>query len=306
MRHNHTNPTMDEAFPADFRADPKGFGVAAGNKLRALMEPVRAVVSIPISATYEKRIAALMQQIAVLGKSGERAQLLLASKEKQIVAQVLEIEGMKGSVITANHNASADRRKAADLALQLKQMKLEWDKDRAGYGSSAGDKLLQDCAEQYGITVAQIMGSNVSTTQGPMMFARQHAMYRLRKELRWSFPAIGKFLNRDHSTIIHGVRCHERRMSLTVEKPKPAPIFIRPSDQLRDNDPRSMSGRILTISKVGVHNVLARGRGRKSPKISTYRISRKTIYADGKLRRVGFDLLAVGDRAAQTEGAPPG
>lgn len=43
--------------------------------------------------------------------------------------------------------------------------------------------------------------------------ARQVAMYLIRHNLRLSFPAIGKHLNRHHGTIIHGCARIERRIT---------------------------------------------------------------------------------------------
>jgi chromosomal replication initiation ATPase DnaA len=45
-----------------------------------------------------------------------------------------------------------------------------------------------------------------------VVWARQEAMWRMRKTGRFTYPQIGKFLNRDHATIIHGVRAYERRL----------------------------------------------------------------------------------------------
>lgn len=47
----------------------------------------------------------------------------------------------------------------------------------------------------------------------PAVIARQAAMYRIAAELGWSLSRIGQFLGgRDHTTIHHGIRAHERRM----------------------------------------------------------------------------------------------
>ena len=62
-------------------------------------------------------------------------------------------------------------------------------------------------------------------------------------------------------------------------------------DKLKDNDPR-MSPRVLTIVAVGVRtehgllDVRAKDRGGREFSILAHR-----IYADGKPRRSGFDLI---------------
>lgn len=42
--------------------------------------------------------------------------------------------------------------------------------------------------------------------------ARQEAMYLMVKAERWSLPRIGMFFGKDHTTILHGARAHERRL----------------------------------------------------------------------------------------------
>jgi chromosomal replication initiation ATPase DnaA len=48
-----------------------------------------------------------------------------------------------------------------------------------------------------------------------LVVARHHAMYEMRKHTKLSLPAIGKILNgRDHTTIIHGCKQHEKRLKM--------------------------------------------------------------------------------------------
>ena len=42
--------------------------------------------------------------------------------------------------------------------------------------------------------------------------ARQAVMWMLRFSKGWSYPAIGKFLNRDHTSVTFGVGRHEMRL----------------------------------------------------------------------------------------------
>lgn len=41
---------------------------------------------------------------------------------------------------------------------------------------------------------------------------RQEVMWLLKQEDRWSLPQIGQFLNRDHTSVLHGVRAHQARL----------------------------------------------------------------------------------------------
>lgn len=69
--------------------------------------------------------------------------------------------------------------------------------------------ILRDIAEQYGFKVTALLG-----------WRRPKALARARQELYWraydetgfSMPQIGRALNRDHTTILYGIRQHEKRM----------------------------------------------------------------------------------------------
>ena len=51
----------------------------------------------------------------------------------------------------------------------------------------------------------------------PFARARQEAMYLMVAEKRWSLPRIGMFFGRDHTTILHGARAHEKRLAADVQ-----------------------------------------------------------------------------------------
>ena len=70
-------------------------------------------------------------------------------------------------------------------------------------------EILSTVARSHGVKVADIKGPGRFRSQ---VFARQDAMWRLYSTGRYSFPEIGRFLNRDHSTVIHGVRVHAKRL----------------------------------------------------------------------------------------------
>lgn len=47
----------------------------------------------------------------------------------------------------------------------------------------------------------------------PLVRARQEFMFLARAAERWSYPQIGRWLGgRDHTTIIHGMRAHAKRV----------------------------------------------------------------------------------------------
>jgi len=60
----------------------------------------------------------------------------------------------------------------------------------------------------HGIDLTDVLGRS---TKREISNARQEIMFALRQR-GWSYPRIGQVLGRDHTSIIHGVRAHERRL----------------------------------------------------------------------------------------------
>lgn len=69
--------------------------------------------------------------------------------------------------------------------------------------------ILQEVADQNDVTVAAICSP---ARQQYLSLVRRVVCYRLRTELRWSYPRIGAFINKDHSTVIHAVRMYEKEL----------------------------------------------------------------------------------------------
>jgi len=76
-------------------------------------------------------------------------------------------------------------------------------------------QIFHDTAADHRLTVAQM---EADTRAHAISHPRQDFMWRARQVKwadgtpRYSLPMIGKFLGVDHSTVIHGVRAHEKRM----------------------------------------------------------------------------------------------
>lgn len=66
-------------------------------------------------------------------------------------------------------------------------------------------KILMQVSEKHGVPLEVIVGFGRSKDIVP---ARYEAAYRMVTELGMSLPAAGRRLNRDHTTILHGVRRH--------------------------------------------------------------------------------------------------
>jgi hypothetical protein len=87
--------------------------------------------------------------------------------------------------------------------------------EAAGYGDFVPPRST--LKEAHAIKAAVCAGTNItpagldSESRYPSLVRpRQLAMYRIRTELGWSLPRIGKFFgNRDHTTVLHAVRSVE-------------------------------------------------------------------------------------------------
>jgi hypothetical protein len=73
--------------------------------------------------------------------------------------------------------------------------------------------IVKQVALRYGHTVDDLIGPyrNVS-----IVAARCEAYYRIRTETTLSYPAIGAVMDRDHTTIMHGVRKHAKLNNLPM------------------------------------------------------------------------------------------
>ena len=72
-------------------------------------------------------------------------------------------------------------------------------------------QIIEETAEKHGIAVSELIGESRCKHY---VIARQEAAYRIRKECGYGLPRIGKLLGgRDHTTILHACRAHEKRMA---------------------------------------------------------------------------------------------
>lgn len=77
---------------------------------------------------------------------------------------------------------------------------------------------LEDCtaiaevaafvAAYHGLTLAQLRGES---RRAHIVAARHQAFYICHKQLCRSLPKIGRYFNRDHTTVLHGIRKVEER-----------------------------------------------------------------------------------------------
>lgn len=71
------------------------------------------------------------------------------------------------------------------------------------------DKTLDTVCQVCGVSKKEIMSRS---RQKEIASARQILMYLLKEELEMSYPAIGKFFQRDHSTALHGHKSIQKKL----------------------------------------------------------------------------------------------
>lgn len=72
-------------------------------------------------------------------------------------------------------------------------------------------QIVLEVAERSGFTFDQLVRRDQNSWT--LSIARHECFYRLKTELGLSYPEIAaRFGDRNHTTVIHGVKCHERRM----------------------------------------------------------------------------------------------
>lgn len=76
--------------------------------------------------------------------------------------------------------------------------------------------MATETAKRYGLTLKQLMARTHCRENA---WARQEVYYRLATEFAWSFPKMGRFFRRHHTTCLYGLRKYAQRHNLPLPKP---------------------------------------------------------------------------------------
>jgi chromosomal replication initiator protein len=81
------------------------------------------------------------------------------------------------------------------------------------------DQIIAAVANYFGITVTQLLSRDTSQ---PTVQRRHIAMYLCYHELQASYPQVGKWFDRDHTTVMYGVhrieRSHDPRITQNINQ----------------------------------------------------------------------------------------
>lgn len=70
--------------------------------------------------------------------------------------------------------------------------------------------MLQEVARMHGLDPAIVCGPSIKQN---IVKVRHELLYRAKNELKLTYSQIGNFMNLRHSTIIHAVKSHEKRLA---------------------------------------------------------------------------------------------
>lgn len=76
-------------------------------------------------------------------------------------------------------------------------------------------EIIRDTMERTGYTIEELISDR---RHQPLVEARQELYWQIYKNTNWSLPRIGKLFNKDHTTILHGLRRVEMRMQGNEKK----------------------------------------------------------------------------------------
>jgi chromosomal replication initiation ATPase DnaA len=77
--------------------------------------------------------------------------------------------------------------------------------------SFAGQRIARAVAKAHRLTFTEMISHR---RHRHLAYARQEAMYLMARHTTLSLPQIGRILgNRDHTTVIHGIRVHTHRLA---------------------------------------------------------------------------------------------
>ncbi len=144
---------------------------------------------------YETRIAILRSKLTGPGTTAVPPEVVDFIAQK-VQSNIRELEG------SLNRLLAHARHLGLPVTVELASMALrELVSPGPNSGGATPDAILQAVARYFGVNPEAIKGK---ARHKEIVVPRQIAMYLLREDARLSTPDIGRLLNRDHTTVLHG------------------------------------------------------------------------------------------------------
>ena len=155
----------------------------------------------------------LETRIAILHKKADMEHLVISDDVYEFIAlrsenNIRELEGALNRAIA--YSRVSQRRLDMDLVQEaLKDML-----DGASTRLATPETIISKVSEYFSVDIVDLRGKS---KQKELAIARQVTMYLIRELTDLSLPEIGKFLGRDHSTVLYGWRTISTRMATDHE-----------------------------------------------------------------------------------------
>ena len=134
------------------------------------------------------------RRVALYRRNAELAKMLQEKKENEKKERI------------------SPKQKLDEFELQLRQM------PKSIFTRPAWKQIAIDICKKHDSSFEEIFNDN---RRHDLVVIRQEIFYEIRHQLGMSLPEIGRRFNRDHTTVLHGIKKHEERMkSANVKKEK--------------------------------------------------------------------------------------
>ena len=136
--------------------------------------------------------------------------------------QVAHYKAVRGRIATAHlvqvqreqqRKEAAAREAARKEALRQAKLQRVDDAIRAALAQYANPKMLivKECAAKHGVEVVDIFGHS---KKHKILAARWEAIYRIKKTVKISHAALGKWMGgRDHTSIVYVIKQYEKSLA---------------------------------------------------------------------------------------------
>ena len=93
-------------------------------------------------------------------------------------------------------------------------------KNRDGALTPSLNTIVAEVCAKYGVSWRELISQR---RWKPLVHARHEVYWRCITETSASYSRVGRFMNRDHTTIMHGVKVHGQRIAVMGERLDGAP-----------------------------------------------------------------------------------
>lgn len=125
------------------------------------------------------------------------------------------IKPLQQTVTPSVPGLDALKQQVLEKEAQIERLCAEIEAMQVPLGGFAGKRIARAVAKAHGVSFNDLVSHR---REHHLVRARQHAMWELAQHTKLSYPQIGRILgDRDHSTVIHGIKRHALRIAGEIE-----------------------------------------------------------------------------------------